>query len=105
MPKRDDFTVSVDQNVLTDLAQNRPWEFGTVHAIQVAAPAAATNGAWTLKDGQDVPFDSQDPMGTAISYDTNAYAPVELMAERKWNLNFLHAGAAAQDIVVSVYWD
>lgn len=100
----DQFILSVTQNVETDLAAGRPWKYGVINRVQIVAPAAATTFTWDLRDGADVPFIRQEPNGTAVSYETNAFKPVDMIAEREWLMICRHAGAAAQNITVIVEW-
>lgn len=103
----DHFSVSVAQNLDTDLAVGRPWRAAgsVIYRVQVVAPAAATNFAWNLSDGADQPFRNQAPSGTAVSYEANAFLTVEAQAEREWQMLCRHAGASAQTIEVIVEWD
>lgn len=104
MPQ-DMFTLSVTNSVRTDASAQRPWKFRGITRIQIVAPAAATAAEWTLRDGSDVPFNTQATHGTAVSFETNAFTFVDLAPDNEWQLILFHTGAAAQTFTIIVEWE
>lgn len=97
----DDFTVSVTNSVLTDLASGRPWQVGAyIATIAIYAPAAATAFEWGLfGDGVEIAPRGTQPVGTAPSATPAAEAKViDYTAFGQWRAPCFHSGAAAQTI-------
>ncbi|MGI0013268.1 MAG: hypothetical protein ACREBU_07485 [Nitrososphaera sp.] len=104
----DDFTVSVTQNVLTDLAAGRPWQVGAyISASVVYAPAAATSFEWSLfGDGVEIVPRGTQSAGTAPSATPSSEDKViDYTAESQWRAPCQHAGAAAQTIRMRVEYE
>ncbi len=122
----DHFSVSVTQNVVTNLAAGRIWEQGArIKRIGVFAPAAATSFTYTLFMGAQVIIEgshrfeapnkrgvrtlsrespSASSNGTSWSGDYNILTPVgfENVVGEKNIISSLHSGAAAQSIEVAI---
>lgn len=104
----DDYLVSVTQNVLTDLAQGRPWQVGAYIArIGVYAPAAATSFEWSLYgDGGEIVPRGAQPTGTAPSASPALeHKVVDYTANGQWRLPCQHAGASAQNIRIQCEYE
>ncbi len=123
----DHFSVSVTQNVVTNLAAGRIWEQGArIKRIGVFAPVAATSFTYTLFMGAQVIIEGFTPRksrateegfdtlprkspsassnGTSWSGDYNILTPVgfENVVGEKNIISALHSGAAAQSIEVAI---
>lgn len=105
----DDFTVSVTQNIRTDLAAGRLWrQDALVHRIAVYAPAAATSATVDFFMGkEEVLGPSANTNGTApTAFNNEAYAiELENNPGEVNILSVLHSGAAAQNFRVIIDYD
>ena len=104
----DDFTVSVTNSVLTDLAIGRPWQMGAyIVRVGVYAPAAATSFEHGLfGDGFEVFPRGTQPVGTAPSATPIAeHKTVNYTATKSWRMPCFQSGAAAQTIRVLLEYE
>lgn len=104
----DDFTVSVTNSVLTDLAAGRPWQTGAyISDVGVYAPAAATAFEFgVFGDGVEILPRGTNSVGTAPSASPDLeHKPVDYTAEGQWRVPCFHSGAAAQSIRVQVNYE
>ena len=104
----DDFVVSVTNNVLTDLANGRPWQVGAyIQSIGIYSPAAATSFEYGMTaDGQEIAPRGTQSVGTAPSASPDLeHKPIDYTAVRQWRVPCLHAGAAAQNIRIQCVYE
>lgn len=104
----DDFSVSVTNSVLTDLAVGRPWQVGAyITRVGVYAPAAATSFEFGLfGDGFEVIPRGTASVGTAPSASPSLeHKGVNYTAEAQWRMPCFHSGAAAQTIRIQLEYE
>ncbi len=104
----DDYTVSVTNSVVTDLAVGRPWQPGAyVVRIGVYAPAAATSFEFGMfGDGFEVMPRGTQPVGTAPSATPIAeHKTANYTSTKSWRVPCFHSGASAQTIRVMVEYE
>lgn len=104
----DDFTVSVTNSVLTDLAIGRPWQVGAyVTRVGVYAPAAATAFEWGMFfDGFEVVPRGTQPIGTAPSASPALeHKSINWTADAQIRMPCFHSGAAAQTIRIQIEYE
>ncbi|MGI0083383.1 MAG: hypothetical protein ACREAG_08795 [Nitrosopumilaceae archaeon] len=104
----DDFTVSVTNSVLTELANNRPWQVGAyIKSVAVYAPAAATSFEFGLfGDGVEIIPRGTNSVGTVPSASPLLeHKEIDYTAFGQWRMPCFHSGAAAQNIRVQVKYE